>query len=476
MAVFAQTGAWIASVARAAAISVVAMLCVARYSIGSLRRLLIRDRLRREQHRTHQRGVLLRWSFARLGATFIKVGQIMSSRPDLFSAGVIEELRWLQDRVPPFPFAQVRAIVERELGMPLEHAYREFSPTSVAAGSVAQVHHAVLRNGDEVAVKVLRPNVLTRVRRDGRILLWLAHLAQAISTRARTANVVEHTRALVAGILAQTDLRREKTNYIRFRNLFAGTPGLAFPNVYPRWSTRWILTMEFIHGTRIDEAPAPYRLAAARVIRSMFFAMCFDHGLVHADLHPGNVLVRTDGVVVIIDVGLVKRLPRELLRQVVDFTRCLVTGDTHDLVAHLRQYHRYLATTDWSAVETDAAAFIRRIRAKPIIQLELSAIIGDLFALARRHRIRPMPEMTLVLLGMVTSEGMAKTLDPDIDVIVELAKHLGPRLQPEQRLARGSRRWSRPPLELINDRPPPVAEPVAEPTPPPSGRWPRARA
>lgn len=449
---------WLLTIARAAEIAAIALVCVLAYTAGALRRLVMRDKHERAAHRAHSRGRLLRWSFARLGASFIKIGQIMSSRPDLFSAGVITELRWLQDRVPPFPFAQVREIIERELGAPMSMRFREFDQDSVAAGSVAQVHHAVLRNGDEVAVKVLRPNVLERVRRDGRILLWLAHIAHAVSSRARSAMVVGHTRDLVAGILAQTDLRREMNNYEKFRRDFEGTPGLGFPRVYRRHTTRWMLTMEFIHGTRVDACPPEHLAEAARVIRSMFLTMCFEHGFIHADLHPGNVLIREGGGVVILDVGLVKRLSRKLTVQVVDFARCLAIGSSADLVAHLRRYHRYLATTDWSAVATDAQAFMAGVRAKPLKELELAAVIAELFALARKHQIRPLPDMTLILLGMVTSEGMAKRLDPNVDMVAELARHLGSIPAPEPRvakLARGSRRFPRP-TGL-----PPMPEPAA---------------
>jgi ubiquinone biosynthesis protein len=444
----AKAGGWLATFPRIVAIGLVALLSVIAYMLGSLRRLAIFDRTRRADHRARQRGRLLRWSFARLGATFIKVGQVMSSRPDLFSAGVIDELRWLQDRVPPFAFRRVRQIVERELGAPLEQHFRELSTIPVAAGSVAQVHHAVLTSGEEVAVKVLRPGVVALARRDGRIMMWLAHIAHAVSRRARTADVVGHVRNLVAGILAQTDLRHERNNYDRFRRNFAGTEGLHFPHVFRAHSTRSLLTMEFIHGRRLEDALADHLPHAAEVIRRSFLAMCFDHGFVHADLHPGNVMLRDDGVVVLIDVGLVKQLSRGLLEQMVDFTRCIATGDAADLISHLRRYHRYLADTDWDAVGIDAGAFVSRLRARPILELELGAIIRDLFALAHKHAIRPVPEMIIVMLGMVTNEGMAKRLDPTADMLVELARFLGPRLPPAppQRLARGSRTWQRPPL------------------------------
>ncbi|MGE0396471.1 MAG: ABC1 kinase family protein [Kofleriaceae bacterium] len=445
----AKVGGWLATFPRIVTFVVIPILAVIAYAVGSLRRLAISDDGRRAEHRERQHGRLLRWVFARLGATFIKVGQVMSSRRDLFSAGVIDELRWLQDRVAPFPFRQVRRVIERELGAPLDRLFRELSPTPIAAGSVAQVHRGVLITGEEVAVKVLRPGVLEQARRDGRIMLWLAHVSHMLSGRARTANVVGHVRNLVAGILAQADLRHERNNYERFRRNFGNTPGLHFPNVFRSHSTRSVLTMEMVHGKRIDDALVDHLPNAARVIRSSFFTMCFDHGFVHADLHPGNVLLRDDGVVVLIDVGLVKRLPRGLLEQVVDFTRCIAAGDAADLVVHLQRYHRYLAATNWDVVAVDAAAFVSRLRARPIMELELSEVIGELFALARKHSLRPLPEMSILLLGMVTNEGMAKRLDPKADTLAELALFLSthvPRVTapvaPRRRLARGSRSWA----------------------------------
>ncbi|MBL0218537.1 MAG: AarF/ABC1/UbiB kinase family protein [Myxococcales bacterium] len=474
-----KVGHWFATLARAVEIWLVALLCVIAYGVGSLRRMTILDRSRRRDHRARQRGRLLRWSFTRLGATFVKIGQVMSARADLMSPSVIAELRWLQDRVPPFAFSEVRTIVRHELGASIEERFREFTPVPIAAGSVAQVHRAVLETGEEVAVKILRPGVVERIRRDGRLLLWAAHLVQAVSVRARKADMVGHARSLIAGILAQTDLQHERDNYEQFRLNFAGFVGLRFPTVYAQHSTRAILTMEFVHGTRLEDAAHAQLPNVASVIRAAFFAMCFDHGFVHADLHPGNVLIEADGGVVLIDVGLVKRLPPGLLEQLVDLTRCIAAGNIEDLVRHLRTYHRYLADTDWDAVAADAGALIASLRSRAIVDLELGVVVGRLFALARKHGIRPMPEMTLVLLGMITNEGMAKHLDPTTDTLAVLARYMMMRhssevaASPHGRLARGSR-LLRPILDGMQTPPHPLTRLVigrpprrARPTPPP---------
>lgn len=424
----ANVGGIVASVARAAVIWAVALLCVAVYAIGSLRRLAIRDRAARRAHRDRQRGRLLRWSFSTLGASFIKAGQVMSSRADLLPPAVIAELRELQDHVRPFAFARVCAIIERELRAPLARVFRTIDPVPLAAGSIAQVHRGVLRSGEEVAIKVLRPGVRARVRRDARLLLWLAHLAHAASARARAADVIGHARSLVAGIIVQTDLRREAENYDLFRASFDHTTGLAFPRVHHALATHAVLTMEMIHGVHLERVRPEHVPQVTQVLRDAFFAMCFQHGLVHADLHPGNILVRDDGTVVVLDVGLVKHLDADAIARLVDLSRCLVVGTPADLVAHLRAYHHGSRTTRWDAVATDVAAFITSLRRCTMAELEVSAVVATLFTLARKHRIRPLPEMSLVLLGMVTIEGIAKRLDPDANTLAEIARYFAPRL------------------------------------------------
>lgn len=429
-----------ATLARGVVICTVAVCCVVVYGAGSLRRLAIRDPVQRREARARQRGVLLRWAFTRLGATFVKIGQVMSSRADLLAPEVIAELRELQDHVPSFPFARARSIVERELGAPLAVRFQVFEPVPIAAGSIAQVHRAVLATGEEVAVKIVRPGVHARVRRDARILLCLAHAAHAVSARARASDVIGHTRTIITGILAQLDLRREADNYDRFRQDFVSTNGIAFPRIHREASTSRVLTMELVRGVHLEAVPALQVPRVTQVLRHAFFAMCFEHGMVHADLHPGNVLVRDCGTVVVLDVGLVKELSPTTVAEIVDFARCLVIGTGADLVRHLQQHHHYLETTNWGAVSEDATTFMVWLRSRCVADLEISTVVSQLFALARKHRIHPMPELGLVLLGMVTIEGIAKRLDPTANMMAAVAAYFGQRAA-RGRMARGSLQW-----------------------------------
>jgi ubiquinone biosynthesis protein len=374
------------------------------------------------------RGWMLKHAMSTLGATFIKLGQVMSTRPDLFAPEVIGQLRSLQDRIPPFSFSKVKAIVEQELGKPLAETFSEFDEQPVAAASVAQVHRARLRDGKEVAVKVLRPGVRRKVERDAAILIGLTR-AIALHPRWKQNDPVGHTRHFIDAIHDQTDLRIESENYKRFHANFAGVAGVRFPEIHHDLSTSRMLVMEFVRGTKVDALPPGKYPKLAKSVRMTFFRMCFENGFVHADLHPGNMVVQDNEELVVYDCGLAKLLHEDVLIQFIDMTKCIAMGTPDDIIEHLRRFHTYIGEIDWAALRVDVEAFALNFRGKDTAKLEYGELIGEMFAIGRKHKVRPVTDMMLVFVALITAQGIAKMLEPEHNVFAAVAMYLIPILQ-----------------------------------------------
>src|SRR6266508_1781005 len=296
-------------VARFIAMGAVMLWFLLGYGIGRIGTLRHAKGEPRRAAVAHLRGRLLREMFATLGATFVKLGQVMSTRPDLFPPETIEELRQLQDRLPPFAGAIARRTIEEDLGRPIAEIFSELDDAPVAAASVAQVHRGRLKSGEEVAIKVLRPDVRRKVQRDAVILNVFARMI-AWHPRLRLSDPVGHITEFEHGIIDQTDLGNELRNYQRFARNFAAFPRVRFPRVHEELCGQRVLTMEFVRGDKLDALPAggDHREVAHR-LEHVMFNMCFEHAFMHADLHPGNMVVAEQGGdLVIFDVGLVKDL------------------------------------------------------------------------------------------------------------------------------------------------------------------------
>ncbi len=372
------------------------------------------------------RGWWLRVTMSALGATFIKMGQVMSTRPDLFAPEIIDQLRHLQDHLPPFSFRRVKATIEADLRQPLASLFSEFDEQPVAAASVAQVHRARLKDGREVAVKVLRPNVRRQVERDAVILIGLARLI-ALRPLWRLNDPVSHTRHFVDAIIDQTDLGIEAANYTRFRRNFAGDPDVSFPEVYAEFCSARVLTMEFVRGEKIDALRAGTRdPKVAQVVRRTMLKMCFEDGFVHADLHPGNMVVRDGSKLVIFDVGLAKQLDEDILAQFIDMSKCIAMGTPDDIVLHLKRFHKYLGEIDWAALRVDVEKFALAFRGKDTAKLEYGELFAEMFVIGRNHHIHPVPDMMLVFVALITAQGIGKMLEPEHNIFSTLAMYLIP--------------------------------------------------
>lgn len=417
---------WPGTFLRALFVFLVGIVCGVIYLFGRIATLFVFNRERRASAVAKLRGKLLRHSMTTLGATFIKMGQVMSTRPDLFPSEIIEELRVLQDRLPAFGFWRARRIIEKDFGAPLDEVFSEFDNKPVAAASVAQVHRARLRaTGEEVAVKVLRPNIRRQVERDGGILLAFARVI-ALHPRVRLSDPVGHLRHFVQAIIDQTDLTIEANNNRRFTANFSTAPKIHFPPLHDDYCTSRVMTMQFERGRKVDDLGEGSNLDIAELTRNTVLKMCFEDGFVHADLHPGNMLVREDRQLVIFDLGIAKQLDDDVLIQFIDMSKCLSMGTPEDLVAHLRRFHTYLDDVDWDSLRKDVDEFASHFRQQDTSELEYGELISGMFAIGRRYRVRPVTDMTLVFVTLVTAQGVGKMLNPDGKIFEEVAMFLLP--------------------------------------------------
>jgi ubiquinone biosynthesis protein len=356
-----------------------------------------------------------------LGATFVKVGQIMSTRPDLFPPHIIAALTRLQDDVGAFGWRAVERTLREDLGKPVDELFASFEQTPVASASVAQVHRATLPDGEEVAVKVRRPGLDGLVRFDLTVMRMFAHviaLVPSIRLLAPVESVDEFGRA----IRAQIDLRIEADNNRRFAKNFAGDADIGFPRLIPELCSRRVLVMEFVRGVKVLDAPARQDADPTRLARIGFrtlLQMVFSDGFVHADLHPGNILVDERGRVVILDLGLTAELDEAARRAFAQFFAGWAGGDGKVMARLMSELSPAAKVADYEAYEREVCEFVGRYHGKALGEVQVSTVAFDMMNILRRHRVRVNPVYTMCNVAIAVTEGIGKQLDPSLDLVQE---------------------------------------------------------
>ncbi len=340
----------------------------------------------------------------------------------------IEEFKKLQDMVPPFPYREVKKVVERSLGAPLSERFASFDRKPVASASIAQVHHAVLLDGTEVAVKVKRPGIDRVIEADISVMHIVADLLYRYVPSSRRYRPQEVVEEFARVIHREQDLTIEGANINRFYEMFKDDPTVQIPRVYWDLTTPEVLTMERISGTPIDEVEIikakglDIKKIAINGINA-FFKQVFEFGIFHADLHPGNIFVRDDGVIIYLDFGIVGRIDRRLRRYLASILFYLVRRDYYRMALVHREMGLIGRDVDIYEFEDALRDITEPIFGKTLAQISISTLLMKLIQTARRFEMKLQPNLLLLQKSMVIIEGVGRQLYPEINMW-EVAKPL----------------------------------------------------
>jgi ubiquinone biosynthesis protein len=354
-----------------------------------------------------------------LGPTFIKLGQVLSTRPDLLPRAFVRELQRLQDDAPPVPFEEIRQVVEEGLDRDLDDCFADFSTEPLAAASVAQVHTATTLDGDEVVVKVIRPNVREIIEADLDLLHFVTRILEATFEEIALYGTGELVAAFDRAIKTELDLSHEADVLEEFAENMAHQPEVAIPRVYRDLCSRSVLTMERFRGCKLSEVETGSE-EARRLIKiglETTFSQIFEAGLFHGDPHPGNLLALEDGRLGLIDLGMVGRLTPAQQDTLVGLLVTIVTGDIDGIARVVLRMGRVQGRVDLSELR-DVVAEIRKRHLKDnLAQVDAAQFVEDLLEAGQRFRIRIGPEYFIAAKASVTVEGVLRALDPDLDII-----------------------------------------------------------
>lgn len=376
-----------------------------------------------------------------LGPTYVKLGQLMSTRPDILPPDFIAELAKLLDSVPPFPAALARRRIEEELGQPIEALYATFDSTPVASASIGQVHYATLHSGERVVVKVQRPNIRRTIGSDLGLLLRQARFLESRSALARNYQLVELIDEFGQALQDELDYMREGRNAERLAQALADDERVAIPKVYWDLTTSQVITLEDVRGPKLTELAElqrqGYDLASiSEVIADIYFQQIFRDGVFHADPHPANIILK-ENKVSLVDFGLVGFISSEMKADLRDLFVAVISQDAPEIAQAVLRLGAVGSSNDERALEKDIRRFLHRYYGATLESVSIGEFLKEIMEIAFAHRIRLPADLALLARTLIVLEGVALNLNPAFN-FVEFAK---PYLTGMMREQFSPRRW-----------------------------------
>ncbi len=385
-----------------------------------------------------------------LGPTFIKLGQMLSTRPDLIPLEFCREFEKLQDEVPGFEYEKVEALIRHELRSPINEVFNNLSPEPKAAASLAQVHLAELKTGEKVVVKVQRPNIKSIITADVEILYTLARLAEKHIRESRIYNPVGIVDEFKKTIQRELEFTTEASNIEKFRRNFEKESSVYIPRVFHNLSTDRILTMERIEGIKVTDIETIEKAGLSRKQIAInganaILKQIFIDGFFHGDPHPGNIFIIQDNTVVFLDFGIVGRIDQESKAQFANILTSITERDVSAIV-EVFTVMGIIERADVRKLNLDLADLIERYYGISLEELRMEKLWGDIINVVSRNGIEIPPDLFLLVKAMITIEGVGKRLDPEFDLTVHtrpfVEKLVKQKYDPE-RVAKEIRRFAK---------------------------------
>ena len=371
----------------------------------------------------------IRLAVEELGPTFVKFGQIMSTRMELLPPELIEELKKLQDHARPLPFSEIKGVI-LETCPNLDDWFLEFDETPIASASIGQVHRAVLKDGTKVAVKVQRPGIPDVIETDLGILLSMAERIDSVFPEVRMYNPVGMVQDFATQIRKELDFTRDARNADRMARNFAGVPGIRFPKIYWEYTSSRVLVMEFIEGVRIDNADAIRNMGLDPHVVGVngflaYLKMIFEDGFFHGDPHPGNLLVTKAGDVVFLDFGIVGVLRPEKRQNFINLLFALVTDDIEMMLKALEGFGIVIKESDRESLRDDLYIMMHDFGGgTEVHQVNFGLLVNELTETMRRYRLQVPMNLMLLLKVFVMVLDIGMRLDPNFNFSKEITPYL----------------------------------------------------